>query len=105
MSGVRGTSHAAGRAIRGRSATLRARVFGFILDKREFGATLEEIELGLAMSGNTVRPRRVELEDRKLVEDSGNRRPTRSGKPAIVWRIPELVAARAREKLAMRSSV
>lgn len=51
------------------------------------------------MPGNTVRPRRIELEELGFVEDSGARRPTHSGKMAIVWVVPESVAEKARRKL------
>ena len=98
---IRGTSYGAARGIRGRSGALRARVFHYVLLRGEEGATLEEMELSLAIAGNTVRPRRVELEERGFIEDSGRRRPTCSGKSAIVWIIPALIADKARAKLAM----
>lgn len=50
------------------------------------GVTDEEIVERARMAGNTVRPRRVELVQRGLVIDSGVRRPTRSGRKAVVWR-------------------
>ena len=43
------------------------------------------------MSGNTVRPRRIELQEKGLVVDSGRRRPTPSARQAIVWVVPERV--------------
>lgn len=101
---IRETTHEAGRAIKPTAKTLRARVFMFILAKGETGATLEEMEQALKMPGNTVRPRRVELEDRGLVQDSGRKRLTASGRSAIVWTVPPAVAARAKAKIAARAS-
>ena len=78
------TSHEAAEKIAEPAGTLRARVLSFI----EYwgGATDEEIQLGLKMNPSTERPRRVELVERGLVEDSGETRPTRSGRKATVWR-------------------
>lgn len=96
---IRGTSYGAARAIRGRAKTLRAKVFAFILQRGHLGATLQEMEQTLGMAGNTVRPRRIELEEKGWVQDSGRRRPTDSGKAAIVWVVPEPIASSALAKL------
>lgn len=80
---VRQTSIAAKKTAN--TKTLRAKVYDFIAKRPAKGATLEEIELGLKLSGNTVRPRRKELEERGLIRDSGMRRKTVSGRDAIVW--------------------
>jgi predicted ArsR family transcriptional regulator len=50
-----------------------------------FGATDQELQHALGISGDTVRPRRVELVEDGWVTDSGRRRPTPSGHDAIVW--------------------
>jgi hypothetical protein len=47
--------------------------------------TDEELETDLALTGNSIRPRRRDLVTRGLIRDSGRRRPTRSGGEAIVW--------------------
>tara|TARA_R110000765_G_scaffold347472_1_gene437577 strand:+ start:70 stop:420 length:351 start_codon:yes stop_codon:yes gene_type:complete len=71
----------------------RLAVFEFIKSCGDYGATLEQIETGLSMSGNSVRPRRKELEDRGAVEEatlpSGEplRRKNRAGRMTIVWRV------------------
>jgi predicted ArsR family transcriptional regulator len=96
---TRGTSFAAARSVRGKSGAQRARVFLCILRRGTKGATLEEIEQELGLPGNTVRPRRVELEGLGFVQDSGTRRPTSSGKMAIVWSIPTHIAIKAAKKL------
>ena len=47
--------------------------------------TDEELVEMTGLSPSTVRPRRVELVEAGLVRDSGERRPTRSGRKAVVW--------------------
>lgn len=63
----------------------RERVFEFIKSQAEHGATDEEIQDGLNMSGNSERPRRSRLVELGRVADSHNMRMTRSGRPATVW--------------------
>lgn len=65
--------------------TLRRRVFEFLLDRGGHGATADELEVGLGLSGNTIRPRLVELRERGFVVDSGATRPTRAGRRAVVY--------------------
>lgn len=79
------TSRAAADAIAPKAGTLRAVVLAFIKSQGAFGATDEEISLALDMAGNTVRPRRRELQQAGLVVDSGRRRPTESRRLAVVW--------------------
>lgn len=93
------TSIEAKKAIQPVARTLRAQVFVELLKRGTAGATLEELELALKLPGNTVRPRRQELEKRGLVVDSGRERPTSSGRQAIVWVVPDEVAKLARSKL------
>jgi hypothetical protein len=68
-----------------KSGTNRARIFHFI--KAHGGATDEEVEIGLNLSGNTVRPCRVSLVKDGYVYDTGTVRQVRSGNDAIVWGI------------------
>ena len=49
------------------------------------GLTDEQCQRQLSMPANTQRARRVELTDAGYVKDSGRRRPTESGRKAIVW--------------------
>lgn len=93
------TSIAARKSIHSVAGTLRRQVFLKILEKGALGATLEELELEMGIAGNTIRPRRQELEKRGLVENSGRERPTSSGRQAIVWVVPESVALLAQRKL------
>jgi hypothetical protein len=95
----RATSIAAKASVAGSvSRTLRQRVFLFILSKGNFGATINEIVDGTGIMLQTVCARRKELEEKRLVIDSARRRPTPSGRSAIVWVIPERLAARAKLK-------
>lgn len=64
--------------------TVRAKV----LDRlRACPSTDEELCDALGLGGNTVRPRRRDLETDGIVIDSGKRRPTRSGRLAVVWQL------------------
>lgn len=54
------------------------------------GATDEEMESLLGMKHQTVSARRRELVLRGLVEPSGNRRKTSSGRSATVWQVTAL---------------
>lgn len=81
------TSRLAALSFYPRQGTARRKVLDFIAESG--GATDEEIQDALRMSGNTERPRRVELTDYrdlpKLIKDSGMKRRTRSGEWAVVW--------------------
>jgi hypothetical protein len=68
----------------GQAKNLERQVFDLL---RESPRTDEEICTQLGIGGNTGRPRRRSLVMRGLVEDSGDRRPTYSGRRAIVWRV------------------
>lgn len=62
------------------------RVYQFIaLRGRWRGATDEEIQVALEMNPSTERPRRIELCNKGLIENSGRTRKTRSGRKATVW--------------------
>jgi hypothetical protein len=89
------TSHEAARRIAGGAQDLRSKVLDHIRGEPD-GATDEEIQEALGMNPSTERPRRTELMQRRpqdspkcmrlgLIRDSGRRRKTRSGCPAIIW--------------------
>jgi predicted ArsR family transcriptional regulator len=59
--------------------------------------TADETADALGLSILTVRPRMTELRQMGLARDSGDRRPNRSGKSAIVWELGEDLE-RAREQ-------
>jgi hypothetical protein len=61
------------------------RVFDYIRDQGEHGATDEECQRGIAMNPSSQRPRRVELAEAGLIVVAG-KRMTSSNKRATVWR-------------------
>jgi len=79
------TARLAAERIRPTAASLRAQVMQ-LLESCPAGLTDEEIQERLSMPGNTERPRRSELVSMGWVADSGQRRPTRSGRKATVWK-------------------
>ncbi len=79
------TSVAAAVAIKPTANKLRKKVFEFIDAKRNEGATDEEIQIGLTMSGNTERPRRRELEKAGAIIRSTGVRLNKSGRLAAVF--------------------
>ena len=79
------TSVAAARAIKPDANRYRAMVLAALRRAGADGLTDEE---GIAATGigpSTYRPRRGELVDRGFVQDGGGKRPTASGRPAVVW--------------------
>lgn len=74
------TSRAAAKAVMPRTGTQRRRVLDYIIGCGEHGATDLELQNALGLSGNSERPRRVELVDAELIVDAGRRR-----RGHIVW--------------------
>lgn len=85
------TSKDAAADMRPHVATIRARVLAYFAARGELGATAQEVELDLKLSGNTVRPRLVELgpppHGTDCIYRTGERRKTLAGRGAEVWRI------------------
>lgn len=79
------TSRAAAVGIAPNAGTKRAFVLDYIALCGDYGATDEEMQLGIPMVQNTQRPRRVELVKMRLIKDSGRVRPTKGGYTAVVW--------------------
>lgn len=99
MTALRPTSIAARASLGSAARTQRQQVFLHLLKCGSMGATLNELEAALGISGNTVRPRRLELEQSGLIEDSGLRRPTPSGRQAVVWVVKSAVVLAVKSKL------
>jgi hypothetical protein len=79
-----------------RAATQRRAVLDAIRASGARGMTDEEIQQKLDMNPSSVRPRRGELLTAKpapLIRDSLRRRPTSSGRAAVVWVAAEVAAA------------
>jgi hypothetical protein len=79
------TSKAAALAIVPQISRLQETVLEFIRGQGAHGATCDEVESGLRMLHTTASPRILELRKKGLVEDSGQRRKTRSDRSAKVW--------------------
>lgn len=80
-----GTSEVAAQRIAVVAAPLRERILAAIVEAGAQGLTDDEGEALLTIKPQTYTPRRGELVRRHLVVDSGERRPTSSGRPAAVW--------------------
>jgi len=89
------TSAAAANDIESSAPRMRQRIAEFLAGRGSHGATDEEIQKALNMPGNTERPRRVELLQRRLVLDTGMRRQTSAGRYAAVWAVTNLYQSTA----------
>ena len=81
----RGTSEVAAQRIAKAAPNLRDAVLALLRERGERGATDQEMQAELGLTSNTQIPRRWELVRLGLVRDSGQRRPTASGRSATVW--------------------
>lgn len=68
-----------------RAPIIREEVFRFVKYMGSAGATCDEAEADLFLSHQTCSARFNELWRRGRIVDSGQRRPTRSGRKAIVF--------------------
>ena len=80
------TSRAAAEQIEPTAHTLRAKVLEFIRSQDHHGATRQEIEAALQISGDTIRPRCKELLAMGLIRETTRTRPTVAGRSAVVLR-------------------
>ena len=85
----RETERAAAYEIVPKSGTQRLRVLAAIAIAEDLGRTDQELEELLDMPRPSPGNRRGELMAGGWVRDSGKRRPTRSGKDAVVWVLTE----------------
>jgi hypothetical protein len=66
--------------------TIRQRIYNYIAEQGEQGATADQIEAALDIPGSTVRPRLHELEfDLQAVWLTGVTRLTRRGRKACIY--------------------
>ena len=87
------TSRIASQQAKTFAASQQEQVFAFIEQAGEHGATDQEIETALGISGNSVRPRRRKLVELGRVKQSSNLRLTHSNSPAVVWIVTQKPAA------------
>lgn len=78
------TSRTAAKRIAGHSADQRAKVFACVAEAGAEGRTADEVSELLEMRAQSVTPRIHELLKLGVLRDSGQRRPTSSGRPARV---------------------
>lgn len=90
---IRSTSAAAHTSAKSFAATHADMILDHIVRCGNFGATLEEIANSTGIKLQSVCPSRLMLEKHGFVVDSGLRRPTSSGRLAIVWIDADLVIA------------
>lgn len=79
------TSKAAAESIQPTAAGLRARILGIIAGSRE-GMTCDEVEETTGLKHQTASARIRELALLGVIQSNG-KRPTRSGRNAVVWRL------------------
>lgn len=81
------TSEAAAEAIAGKARSMEAEVFGFVSQRGEYGATVDEIEVALDMLHQTAGARVRGLVLHGHLRATDLRRRTRSERWATVWAI------------------
>jgi DNA-binding transcriptional ArsR family regulator len=79
------TSRAAAEGARPAAGSRRLQVLEAVKARGDDGATAEELERALGLSGNTIRPRLVELRAAGLVRVTTRMRPTINGYDAAVY--------------------
>ncbi|NQV27747.1 MAG: hypothetical protein HQ518_25645 [Rhodopirellula sp.] len=84
------TSKAAAVSMRPAAIAQAARVYHFIAEQGNEGATDHEVQTELGLSGDSERPRRWSLERSGLIRDSGRKRKSPKGRDAIVWIVNEM---------------
>jgi hypothetical protein len=71
----------------------RAKVYQYIVDRQERGATDQELQAALNMPGDTLRPTRLSLLKDGLIYDSGKTRQNVNGNDCIVWLVSTIEQA------------
>jgi hypothetical protein len=89
------TEYAAARLVEPRTGTLRAEALRAIAKAGDHGLTHNELAVVTDRRHYSIAPRCTELVEMGWVVDSGHRRPTETGSPAIVWILSEEARAGA----------
>lgn len=82
---MRSTSIQAQIKVAPHKSALQTRVYQYLVDCMERGATDQEMQSVLKMSGDTLRPTRGKLLKDGLIYDSGKTRTNENGNECIVW--------------------
>jgi len=72
-----------------RTGTIRRKVYDDFVDRGLRGATDQEVEIALQISGNTLRPTRGSLVKDGYLIDTGTTRKNYNEQDCIVWRAVE----------------
>lgn len=83
------TSKAAARSIAPRMNPTRMKILGALLRSGPHGLTAQEIEQHTGMTGNSIRPRLVEMATLTWVSRGPEVRATKSGRDAAVWHVTQ----------------
>lgn len=86
------TSIAAAEDLAPRLGRLQHQALSAIREAGWIGLTADELAEVLGLERYTIQPRTTELRRKGLIEDSGQRRPNRTGKRAIVWTASRLAS-------------
>lgn len=87
---MRATSIAALEKFAPYQESARERVYQYLVDAQERGATDQEMQKALNMSGDTLRPTRGALLKSDLIYDSGKTRQNEKGNACIVWVVSKI---------------
>ena len=90
VSGAPETQLAAAISVYPTSGSMRRRVLDIIIASGARGMTDDELEAFLRARHQSVSARRNELARLGWIADSGDRRPTSSGREAAVWKLSSL---------------
>ena len=83
---ARETSRIAAERIYPKSGSIRLKVYEYLIRQGLRGATDQEMQANLNLSGDTIRPTRMTLLKDNYIIDSGETRNNVNGNPCVVWR-------------------
>jgi hypothetical protein len=80
------TSRIAAEGVYPKSGSIRLSVYEYLIRQGLKGATDQEMQSNLNLSGDTIRPTRMTLLKDGFIIDSGETRNNSNGNPCVVWR-------------------
>ena len=83
---ARETSRIAAERIYPKTGSIRLSVYEYLIRQGLRGATDQEMQSNLNLSGDTIRPTRMTLLKDGFIIDSGETRNNLNGNPCVVWR-------------------
>jgi hypothetical protein len=83
---ARETSRIAAERVYPKSGSIRLSVYEYLIRQGLRGATDQEMQSNLNLSGDTIRPTRITLLKDGFIIDSGETRNNTNGNPCVVWR-------------------